>query len=44
VNYLKATGLALGYVINFGNLYKFQWQRALMSENLTEDELDAIDE
>ena len=44
VNYLKATGLALGYVINFGNLDKLQWQRVLMSENLIEDELDAMDE
>jgi len=38
-NYLKATGLALGYVINFGHQEKLQWQRVLMSDNLIEDEL-----
>ncbi len=39
MNYLKATGLALGYVINFGSQEKLQWQRVLMSDNLMEDEL-----
>ncbi|KXB09543.1 hypothetical protein AKJ60_00005 [candidate division MSBL1 archaeon SCGC-AAA385M11] len=39
MNYLKATGLALGYVINFGNPEKLQWKRVLMSDNLIEDEL-----
>ena len=44
MNYLKATGLALGYVINFGSQEKLQWQRVLISDNLTEDELGAMDE
>ena len=39
MNYLKATGLALGYVINFGNPEKLQWKRVLMSDNLIESEL-----
>ena len=39
MNYLKATGLALGYVINFGNPEKLQWKRVLMSDNLIEGEL-----
>ncbi len=39
INYLKATGLALGYVINFGNPDKLQWKRVVMSDNLIEDEL-----
>jgi len=38
-NYLKATGLALGYVINFGYPEKLQWKRVVMSDNLIEDEL-----
>jgi GxxExxY protein len=38
-NYLKATGLALGYVINFGHPEKLQWKRVVMSDNLIEDEL-----
>jgi len=37
--YLKAIGLALGYMINFGHQEKLQWQRVLMSDNLIEDEL-----
>jgi len=44
MNYLKATGLALGYVINFGSQEKLQWQRVFISDNLTEDELGAMDE
>ena len=40
LNYLKASGLALGYVINFGNPEKLQWQRVLYSDNLNEDELN----
>jgi GxxExxY protein len=39
MNYLKATGLALGYVINFGNPEKLLWKRVLMSDNLIESEL-----
>ena len=39
MNYLKASGLALGYVINFGNPEKMQWKRVLMSDNLIESEL-----
>jgi len=38
-NYLKATGLALGYVINFGHPEKLQWKRVVMSDNLLEEEL-----
>ena len=38
-NYLKATGLPLGYVINFGSPEKLQWKRVVMSNNLIEDEL-----
>ena len=38
-NYLKATGLALGYVINFGYPEKLQWKRVVMSNNLIENEL-----
>lgn len=38
-NYLKATGLALGYVINFGHPEKLEWKRVVMSDNLIEDEL-----
>ncbi len=39
MNYLKATELALGYVINFGNQQKLQWKRVLVSDNMTEEEL-----
>ena len=39
MNYLKVTGLALGYVLNFGNTAKLQWQRVLISDNLIEDEI-----
>jgi hypothetical protein len=39
MNYLKATGLALGYVLNFGNTAKLQWQRVLISDNLIEEEI-----
>jgi len=39
MNYLKVTGLALGYVINFGSPKSLQWKRVLMSDNLIEDEL-----
>jgi hypothetical protein len=39
MNYLKATGLALGYVLNFGNTAKLQWQRVLLSDNLIENEI-----
>ena len=39
MNYLKATGHALGYVLNFGNTAKLQWQRVLISDNLIEDEI-----
>jgi GxxExxY protein len=39
MNYLKATGLVLGYVINFGHPEKLQWKRVLMSDNLVEREL-----
>ena len=39
MNYLKATGLALGYVINFGHIKKLQWQRVLISDSLVEEEL-----
>ena len=39
LNYLKATGLALGYLINFGSPEKLQWQRVVLSENMNEDEL-----
>jgi len=38
-NYLKATGLALGYVINFGYPEKLEWKRVVMSNNLIENEL-----
>ena len=44
LNYLKASGLALGYVINFGNPERLQWQRVLWSDNLNEDELNQCDE
>jgi len=39
MNYLKATGLGLGYVINFGHPEKLQWKRVVMSDNLIENEL-----
>jgi GxxExxY protein len=39
LNYLKATGLALGYVINFGSPEKLQWQRVVLTENMNEDEI-----
>ncbi len=40
---LKATGLALGYVINFGNPARPEWQRVLMSDNLSEYELTQME-
>jgi GxxExxY protein len=42
LNYLKASGLAVGYVFNFGNQERFQWKRAFMSNNLTEDEINQL--
>jgi GxxExxY protein len=44
MNYLKATGLALGYVVNFGRPDGLQWRRIMMSDNLTEEELIQLTE
>ncbi len=29
LNYLKATGLRLGLLINFGNVEKLEWERRI---------------
>jgi len=34
LNYLKATRLELGLLINFGNPYKLEWSRKVLSRNL----------
>lgn len=36
INYLKATKMALGLLINFGNRGKLAWQRRIISANIRE--------
>ena len=36
INYLKATKMALGLLINFGNRGKLKWQRRIISANIHE--------
>jgi GxxExxY protein len=36
INYLKATRMALGVLINFGHPYKLDWTRKIISANIRE--------
>ena len=37
INYLKATKMALGILINFGNPQKLEWERRIISANLRDE-------
>ena len=44
LNYLKATGIALGYIINFGHPDELKWQRIVLSVNFNEEELSSYED
>ncbi len=37
INYLNATGLQLGLLVNFGHYPKIQWERIVNSKNLNQE-------
>ncbi|HPG30226.1 MAG TPA: GxxExxY protein [bacterium] len=40
IHYLKATGIKLGLLINFGNANKLEWERIILEKNIRVDSRD----